>query len=266
MYLLYLDESGSAGNTGDTHFILGGVALFERQTHWLDVQLDELASELRPEAPQALEFHGSPMLGGRGWWRRLPKLERRRAIRKTLEATQALRGPWTLFGVAIEKAALRRENLVEYAFEQVSSRFDHFLSRRKKPERGLILLDRSSGEKRLQELAHDFTNFGHRWGTTRNLADVPYFADSRASRLIQYADLVSFALWRRFEHEDTEFFDVIANHFDTHAGVVHGLHHYKRGGRVCGCPGCASRTTTAQGQDLGRPNQEQARTVRAAVR
>ena len=243
MYLLYLDESGSAENPEDTHFILGGAALFERQTHWLDVRLDRLAKALRPEAPAALEFHGSPMLGGKGWWRRLPKPQRRKAIRDALGAVHDVRGSWTLFGVVIEKAALRRENLVEYAFEQACNRFDQFLARRRKPERGLILLDRSSGERRLQGLAHDFKTLGHRWGSTRNLSDVPYFADSRASRLIQYADLVSFALWRHFEREDGEFFEVIADHFDTHSGVVHGLYHHKVGGRVCGCPGCASRVT-----------------------
>ena len=130
MYLLYLDESGSAGNTGDTHFILGGAAFFERQTHWLDVKLDDLAKSLRPSAPDTLEFHGSPMLAGRNWWRNLPSPQRRQAIRDALDAAHYLRGPWTLFGVVIEKAALRRENVVEYAFEQVVNRFYQFLSRR----------------------------------------------------------------------------------------------------------------------------------------
>ena len=246
MYLLYLDESGSAGASRETHFILGGAALFERQTHWLDVKLDELARQLRPDAPERLEFHGSPMLSGRDWWRGVPRARRRQAIKDALGAAHEIRGLWTLFGAVIEKAALRNEDPVEYAFEQVSSRFDQFLSRRfaqGSAERGLILLDRQSGERRLQSLAHDFKTFGHRWGRTRNFAEVPYFADSRASRLIQYADLVSFALWRRFEHEDGEFFDVIAERFDMSGGVVHGLHHYKTGGRVCGCPACASRVS-----------------------
>ena len=246
MYLLYLDESGSAGASAEAHFILGGAALFERQTHWLDVRLDELARELRPEAPEKLEFHGSPMLAGRDWWRGVPRPTRRQAIKDALGAAHQLRGPWTLFGAVVEKAAVQNENLVEYAFEQVCSRFDQFLGRqfaRGQAQRGLILLDRQSGERRLQTLAHDFKTAGHRWGTTRNFADVPYFADSRASRLIQYADLVSFALWRRFEREDNEFFDVIAHCFDTNAGIVHGLHHFKSGGRICGCPACVSRAS-----------------------
>ena len=38
----------------------------------------------------------------------------------------------------------------------------------------------------------------------RNLADVPLFADSRASRLLQAADLVSYALYRHYDPRAVE--------------------------------------------------------------
>ena len=50
---------------------------------------------------------------------------------------------------------------------------------------------------RLQSLAAEFKAVGHSWGVTHNLADVPLFVDSRATRLIQYADLVAYAMWRK---------------------------------------------------------------------
>ena len=81
-------------------------------------------------------------------------------------------------------------------------------------------------EVRLQSLATEFKTIGHTWGVTRNLADVPLFVDSRATRLIQYADLVAYAMWRKFEKGDDEFFNEIADKFDSEGGVVHGLHHY----------------------------------------
>ncbi|MBS0417309.1 MAG: DUF3800 domain-containing protein [Proteobacteria bacterium] len=65
---------------------------------------------------------------------------------------------------------------------------------------------------------------GHRWGTTKNYAEVPVFLDSRASRLIQLADLVAFALFRRYEQGDGIFFDSIRDCFDNEGGVVHGLY------------------------------------------
>ncbi|MGS0743761.1 DUF3800 domain-containing protein [Glaciimonas sp. GG7] len=33
MYLLYVDESGSASDASQEYFILAGVSVFERQTH-----------------------------------------------------------------------------------------------------------------------------------------------------------------------------------------------------------------------------------------
>lgn len=66
------------------------------------------------------------------------------------------------------------------------------------------------------------------------------FVDSRATRLIQYADLVAYAMWRKFEKNDAEFFDTIAADFDSEGGVVHGLHHYKNLTDECDCPVCAT--------------------------
>ena len=73
-------------------------------------------------------------------------------------------------------------------------------------------------------IRRDFKHSGHSWGRTNNYAEVPVFLDSRASRLIQLADLVAFSLYRNFEHNDSSFYDVIENCFDTYGGVVHGLY------------------------------------------
>lgn len=62
--------------------------------------------------------------------------------------------------------------------------------------RGLVVMDRSHYEETLQELARGFRVQGTRWGQLRNLAEVPLFVDSRASRLVQIADLLSWAVWR----------------------------------------------------------------------
>ena len=133
------------------------------------------------------------------------------------------------------------EDPVEYAFEQLCNRFDRFLHRRYLQgdnQKGLIVLDKSAMETRLQSLATDFRKEGHRWGSTRNIADVPFFVDSKATRAIQYADLVSYALRRYYEFGDGEFFDVISDAFDSEGGVIHGLHHFRDRDRPCDCPAC----------------------------
>jgi hypothetical protein len=62
VHLLYLDDSGSVKNADDHHLILAGGAVFERRPFWFSRQLDELAGEIAPQAPQALEFRGSDIL------------------------------------------------------------------------------------------------------------------------------------------------------------------------------------------------------------
>jgi len=144
----------------------------------------------------------------------------------------------------IEKASISPSDAVDYAFEQVCTRFDAFLSRQYyagNKQRGLIILDKSTRETRLQGLAAEFKNTGHRYGVLRNMSDVPMFVDSRATRLIQYADLVSYALWQKFEKGDSEFFDTISDRFDREGGVVHGLMHQTGNRLSCDCPYCDTR-------------------------
>jgi Protein of unknown function (DUF3800) len=68
------------------------------------------------------------------------------------------------------------------------------------------------------------------------------FIDSKASRLIQLADLIAFSMWRKYEYQDGRFFDPIIGRFDADGGVIHGLVHCKVKGRECYCPACMSRS------------------------
>ena len=248
MYLLYLDDAGTPENPHEKHFVLAGIAVFERQAYWLQNSLEQFASTFGHPTPGNLEIHGSVIHSGRGWWRKMRSRQDRRAvINEGLKAAQDLAHyQWRLFGVVVDKKAVFPEDPVEYAFEQISSRFNLFLRRmhlRGDTQRGLIVLDKSKSdqENRLQSLAFDFRNFGNRWGTMTNLADVPFFVDSRATRCIQYADLVSYAMWRKYEENDSEFFRLIENWFDSHNGVVHGLHHFRHRDDFCDCPSCVTR-------------------------
>src|SRR5262249_4855449 len=79
------------------------------------------------------------------------------------------------------------------------NRFNLFLQRlnrrRNDQQKGLMIMDESRHEGALQSLARDFRMHGARWGHFRNLAEVPLFVDSKASRLVQLADLVALG-WR----------------------------------------------------------------------
>lgn len=227
MFLLYVDESGSPGDPNQRHFVLAGVAVFERETHWIEAQLNEIAERFNPADPYSCELHGSPMRSGRGEWKGLPMDARFQAIRDALQIVADRHPKVRLFASVIHREAPIADDPVTSAFEQLASRFDMFLMRehnRGNTQRGIAIFDKSSTEKSIQNLARTFKHDGHSWGQLRNFSEVPLFLDSQASRLIQLADLVAFAIFRKFESGDSQFYDIIAHCFDHHQGQNHGLH------------------------------------------
>ncbi len=130
------------------------------------------------------------------------------------------------------------------AFEDICQRFDLFLARKSREgdrERGLIILDRSTEETSIQRLSRNFRRLGTQWGAVRHLADTPLFIDSRASRLVQMADHIAYAVFRRYNEGDAQYFDVIAHRFDETDGRIHGLSHRHSTPQTCACPACLSR-------------------------
>ena len=226
MHLFYVDESGCSTDDSQTHFVLAGVSVYETKAHWLSTELDSIAGKFLPN----IELHGAPMRAGRGAWRKFPKADRDAAIIDALTngIVNQSRKSVRLFGAVINKQKFQGANVVEACFEQITSRFDMFLSRmyarNQRPQRGLMLFDKSSTEHRIQQLATAFKKTGHSYGKTRNYADVPVFLDSEASRLIQLADLVAYSLFRHYERSDSTFYNVIQHCFDTDSGVRHGLY------------------------------------------
>jgi len=227
MYLLYSDESGTTHDANQQYFVLAGFCVFERQGFWISSELDKIAARFNPADPASVELHGSPMLNGQKNWRGFPKQDREQAIKDSLQVFVDSHPSNRLFASVIKKASVSPKDPVEVAFEQLASRFDQYLMRLHKAgntQRGLIVFDKSTYETTIQSLAIDFRTVGHTWGIVRNFAEVPLFLDSRASRLIQLADLIAYAIFRHFEKEDSRFFTQIKSGFDAEGGIVHGLH------------------------------------------
>lgn len=229
MHLLYADESGSISDPGQRYFVLAGVSVFERETHWIETELNQVASRFDPLVPHAVELHGSPMRTGRDGWDKFPRIDRTNAVIDALAGSIRKRHPNVrLFAAVLEKANFSGQDIAQIAFEQLSSRFDQYLGRLHKlhqnTQRGLVLFDKSATEIRIQTLAREFKQTGHTYGVTRNFAEVPVFLDSRASRLIQLADLVAYAIFRKYEANDDTFFTQVEQCFDAEGGVKHGLY------------------------------------------
>ncbi|MBI5153659.1 DUF3800 domain-containing protein [Candidatus Poribacteria bacterium] len=254
MYLLYLDGSGNVANPADDYIVLGGVAIYEAQIFHLARQLDLLAERIDPAAPQDVEFHGAPMLAGKkDIWRTVAKAERVEHMMAAYRLLAAAHPTVVLFGAAVHKASCFPDDPFEYAFEQLANRFDLLLRRKflkGHNQKGLLIVDEDAYERRFQKLAIDFRTRGHRWGVLRGMVEVPLFVDSRASRLVQLADLVSYSLFRYYQGGDHRFLGIIQQRFDSLAGVVHGLVHFAPKGdhAVCPCPACARRRGSAGGE------------------
>ena len=158
----------------------------------------------------------------------------------------------TLFACAVQKqwASSQSVDAYEHAFEQVVSRFDMFLSRSnraaiadgKEEQRGMLVLAESAFQKTLGVLARKLQTAGTRWGNQlHNVTDVPLFASPTDTRLLQFADFCSNAVYGRYQAGLTGDFDKIAPKFDQDGGVIHGLAHITTE-YDCACLACFSRS------------------------
>ena len=245
MHLLYLDDAGSAANPREEYLVLGGLSVFEAQAHWITQQLDRLAEEINPEDPHGVEFHASEVFSRRTQpWKRLSRDEARGTIKSVLAVLANARDTARAFACVVHKPSFPNQDPMEVAFEDLCSRFDRYLQRLRAggdTQRGLVILDKSAHETTLQQMAVGFRTLGTRWGVIRLLADTPLFVDSRASRVIQLADHVAYAVFRRYQSGDTQYLDRIGHKFDSEDGVLHGLAHKELGNPHCTCIACLSR-------------------------
>lgn len=245
MHILYVDDSGHVENPGERYFVLGGISVFERGIYHTIKAADDCVTNFNLGPIEEIELHGSPMYSGRdGVWRTVRERPRREQMIKDALACFEKAASVRLFAIAVDKAAVAPQDPVQLAFEELCNRFNLFLqrtfNRTNESHRGLIVMDESKHERPLQALARHFRANGGRWGAFRHLAEVPLFVDSKASRLVQLADLVAYATFRKYEHQDGRFFDALIPKFDSDGGVIHGLVH-RRGRTDCFCPACHSR-------------------------
>lgn len=182
--------------------MLGGLSVYESQSHWITRELDKLAESIEPGDPHGVEFHASEIFSQRvPPWKGLKPDEARGTIKSVLKVLADARDTARAFACVVHKASFPGRDPMEIAFRTL----------------------------------------GTRWGVIRRLADTPFFVDSRASRVIQLADHVAYAVFRRYQAGDAQYFDLVASKFDEEDGVVHGLAHKEIGNPGCMCPACLSR-------------------------
>lgn len=152
--------------------------------------------------------------------------------------------PWKIVGVAMHRNPSTQKLR---AYEHITKKFDDFVARVSRNsgtlQRGLIIHDRSGVEGTFQQWTSQWRVASSSLGRVVNLADVPLFADSRATRGLQAADLVAHAFYRYYSsgHTRDDLTSRLWAHVDTVNGHMHGLMHDTRNHEACNCPACASR-------------------------
>lgn len=275
VYLLFLDESGTHG--GSPVFIVGGIALHEEDTRHLQGKLESFLTRKLSTPPLSLsalkfELHATDIKNRAKEWAVVPPTTAHEVMHGTYAtiinfvASDATL-PVALFGAVIEKRKVpdRRER-ERLAYELVLNKFDAMLGRLSRlpgasHQNGLVIHDQRvvhggarawTDERAIQEWTRDWREAAGKVGRLRHFADVPLFADSQASRLIQAADFVSYALWRHYGGNDGSFLSKVLASFDTDAEVLHGLIHVSNdfARRTCPCPPCQNRLTRGLEPDI----------------
>jgi hypothetical protein len=237
MYVLYLDESGNESDPSDRHFVLAGLAVFERQIHYLSEAVDTLQNQHLP-GYEPIPMHASPMRKGKDFWRNVPRATREAMVDGIGDVlSSADKRGMVLFAVAVEKSAtLHGEEAVQLAVEEICGRFNMFLARLHKAgdtQRGFLVFAEGRFHQRARTWVRSFRRGGTKIGAIRNFAeDLPYSASANDSRLLQLADHVAHAVFLKFERNDASLFDKIKGCFDQEDGRMHGLKHSRASDRT----------------------------------
>ena len=226
--------------------MLAGLAVFERETYHLAQSLDQIQARYLPTVNGRVPFRASSLRAREGRvpppFDSLTEKERQSLITEIYGVIANSRA--RLFAVAMEKAFMDGDPY-ERGFEEIVNRFDLMLQNDLRNtgerQRGLIVVAESSYRENLELLAERIATQGHRWGETHNLADIPYFAPAKSTRLLQLADFVANAIFGRYEGGYTRNFDLIVPRFHQDEGRIHGLVHRSRDFHDCYCPACVLR-------------------------
>lgn len=231
MYLAYLDESGSHGRLHNSAYVLAGVVVHEGDVARLEHDLTavlrrHLADDVDDYEIHAAEIH-RPKRDADSPWQGLDGETRATILADLITALAAFepedpRRLFELHGALAEPDSPGRER---DAYETILNGIDDAVTRNGGGERMIAISDVSDHERQIQIDAAEWRRVVGRLGRLDRMVDVPLFTDSRSSRALQCADLVAWALWRRFgsERPNRTWVAPLSRHFEVRDGAYVGL-------------------------------------------
>ena len=253
IHLLYVDESGDPDNPLG-HFVLGGLALHESDVDPFRRRVEGIVRKYLHIQLRELELHAHSIRTGRNRWRGIPRDAKTSILADLSRLLGSYSSPhgFALFTVIRAPGAVPHADPLQRTYEELLLRFNELLKRLSHvtgtPQFGIVVADRARYELIVQPIVSQWRTTGTRFGRLKHIVDVPLFVDSKATRLIQLADMVAYASYRYYEAGDDLMLGRILRSFDTDQGVIHGLVHLVRNHRHCPCPACVSRIAASEMQ------------------
>jgi hypothetical protein len=225
MHLLFVDESGTPprrGHTSPRYFVIGGIVIPEDTWHSLRDALMgmKIRRKIRGElkwryfAPGNVEM-ANPMRNQTQDIRDEIRREVYRIIArergvKTLAAVCSIEAVYAIPGID------EQQGIYNLTYKAVTERFQYFLQDLQReigmPKYGMIISDHRGrdDDKKLrahhQMLIHSSSAYT---STYNHFVESLLLQPSNLSIGIQLADMVAGAVWRKFERNDTRWFDLI---------------------------------------------------------
>lgn len=135
----------------------------------------------------------------------------------------------------------------EQCFEQIVSRFEHYLQAIGVDDPnccGLLIHDNNQTvARRHTVMMRRFHQIGTMWTRIFKIIETPLFVDSQLTSMVQIADLCAYALRRYLENSEVELFDLVFKRADRREEAVVGVRHFTRPG--CRCKICAQHRMMA---------------------
>ena len=134
----------------------------------------------------------------------------------------------------------------EQAFEQLVSRFEQFLKRDcVESTYGVLVHDNNQTvAKKHTDLMHHFHAQGTLWSKIERLSETPLFVDSKLTRLVQIADLCSYALRRYLENGEENLLSPVIDRAHRFRNKAVGIRHFTE--PACGCKICEAHRPVRQ--------------------
>ena len=226
-----MDESGSHGRLNNNAYVLAGVLVHESDAARLEKALTTvLERHLGPDVADyelhAAEIH-RPRREAESPWTGVDGQTRSVILRELVAAvgTFTPSDPHNLFQLHAALAEPDSPTRERDCYEVVLNGVDDALTRHRPDERMIAISDVSDHERQLQTDATEWRRVAGRLGRLDRMVDVPLFADSQSTRLLQCADLVAWALWRRFgsERSNDSWLAPLWHHFEVREGMCTGF-------------------------------------------